>query len=398
MKKLLAVFGGLVVVAAIVCGALWYWTDVFDGVVTIGSGDTAEYQQRIEDLENQREEYRNQIADRDQAILDYQNQRNHYRDQLASIVAPPFTAALDGTWEIVTTTAPTPTTTPLFNLDGIINVGQATNILNALNTNNTAVTNTETAFRLFPSVGSNYTRTLSQLNWRVVHVDGDRVTLLASESYRASVFNSGAPRTHYRYSVARENLLNDWGALVAELGIEQYIKPQGTTTDGANADDLIWLPSEAELRNDGYWGKTTNSQRTFTPLTIGHGAWTRTHSFADHIRGLNSLGAFFDIVVISTQMEIRPALHISLSSLLEAVASDSPPNPTFTITNGMGVPMGAGTSLVAFEQGIILMSENPVQPESLPTSMPMFYNAELGTLSNPHMPTFYFIRVGVGYA
>ncbi|MCL2846509.1 MAG: hypothetical protein FWE38_02345, partial [Firmicutes bacterium] len=182
-------------------------------------------------------------------------------------------------------------------------------------------------FRLFPDTGSGHVLALSRLMWRVVHVDGDRVTLWAAGAYRNSVFHShlhsdpgsvnGTALPLYRYSDLRNNVLGDWVGLVSLLPISQHVLAQGTDTFGANPNDPLWIPSFSGEANLGAaWGMT-EQLRSFDRNGFSINAWSRQ-------RGQNT----FSLMNVFTfegeawtrtgtfESSVRPALHLSLGALI----------------------------------------------------------------------------------
>jgi len=268
------------------------------------------------------------------------------------------------------------THTPLFSPNGQINVPQAQNILLALGDldNPDNIIDRETEFRLFPMAGSGYVLNLSRLYWRIVHVDGDRVTFWASGAYRTSQFHnvllggsSGQgslspdisfpmpeeqqpmqierdrlPNTDmdfvidgemsqnaggqyaplYRDSLLRQNLLADFAVLTSLIpSLNNHILTQGTAEDGANLTDRIWIPSRAEYVIGGVW-RSSLAAALFNSHGFHGSAWLRCHNTtagSEHLaRIITSTGTLSSVTATSIR-SVRPALHISLESLRNAV-------------------------------------------------------------------------------
>ena len=215
----------------------------------------------------------------------------------------------------------------LFGSNGTINATIATQILSALNSTNTAPIDRTTEFRLFPDTGTGHTLALSRLYWRITHVAGDRVTLWASQPYRASRYHPGERDDdfiEYRNSELQTRLLNDFSFIQNIAG--DAILRQNTDVDDANPSDMIWLPSEQEVRNGGLWGLNETlrsfdgnvlnlSRFTFsTWLRNRHFLNTQRHpSVADNGNIVYWTGAWFGD---DGERGVRPALHLSLSKLL----------------------------------------------------------------------------------
>ncbi|MCL2846678.1 MAG: hypothetical protein FWE38_03235, partial [Firmicutes bacterium] len=153
----------------------------------------------------------------------------------------------------------------LFNANGTLNPTQSQNILNTLNAARNGVTNRTAEFRLFPDVGAGQVLATSRLNFRVAHVNGDRVTLWASTASHNQVFNtntgtmSGIAGNVYwnaaRSSSLRDNVITNWNGIAAGIpGINDHTHTQAVTTYNANQNDRLWIPSEAEVRDGGTWG------------------------------------------------------------------------------------------------------------------------------------------------
>ncbi|MCL2846676.1 MAG: S8 family serine peptidase [Firmicutes bacterium] len=229
--------------------------------------------------------------------------------------------------------APPPSLTSLFDSYGTLNPDIAASILSSLNPSNTAAVDRDTQFRLFPDVGTGHTLALSRLNWRIVHVNGDRVTLWASQVYRNSIFHSrvhdvvGNPNTDwrvlpYRDSMLRSNLLADWNGIASGLpNIGNHILPHGTTAHGANASDPLWIPSfwpgsGGEL---DVWNLPQGLMTAEWSGAIA-GTWLRDVSTThpNNVRVVLANNGTTAWIWGDNQRWVRPAIHLSLSSLLAA--------------------------------------------------------------------------------
>jgi hypothetical protein len=112
-----------------------------------------------------------------------------------------------------------------------------------------------------------------------------------------------------------------WQTTQPIMGVEDSTVDSLT---GARLDDLIWLPSSYELGDGGnnFW-ETDNSELGFVgKYGSGKGgpwSWLRSSSYNvnySHVRCVSVLGAFVDAAVTNNGViELRPALHLSLSQL-----------------------------------------------------------------------------------
>ena len=175
---------------------------------------------------------------------------------------------------------PVPGMYALFSTDGTINGAVAREILNALNEDHTAVDDRDTEFRLFSENTTNTNvQNLSNLTWRLTHVDGDRITLWAAGAYRNSQFAANAQTTtahQYSGSAVRTNLTTDFNAIFNGFTAanQNNILTLGTTADNANTNDRIWLPTVNNVNTN--WGLTAD-QRAFAANGFNANAWLRTH-------------------------------------------------------------------------------------------------------------------------
>ena len=171
------------------------------------------------------------------------------------------------------------TSIALFGTNGAINTTQAQNILNNLNAARTNVVNRDTQFRLFSSTGTADVNRLSNLNWRMTNISGDRVTFWASGAYRDSVFHPvlGQASSVYSTSQLRDNVLANFTTLTSgwtPAVRDANILTQGTSTNNANTSDRMWIPSAGEVQNLGTWG-LSNAQRGYTANGFDGTAWLR---------------------------------------------------------------------------------------------------------------------------
>ncbi|MCL2556835.1 MAG: M64 family metallo-endopeptidase, partial [Firmicutes bacterium] len=216
----------------------------------------------------------------------------------------------------------------LFDGRGEIDSAVVQSILDKLNHDNTRVIDRNTSFQLFPSVGTGHPLNLSRLRWRVVDVDSanDRITIWAAGAYRNSRFNAleSGVMPPYSRSELRNNLLTDWGGVTSSIPrINNYILRHGSSLVGANANDPIWIPSDEEIRLDWGLGNTGYAQyRRFQMNEFNERAWTRTIRSAGYANQKWTIpydGGTRLWVTGTTQRAVRPALHLSLSALQEAV-------------------------------------------------------------------------------
>ena len=216
----------------------------------------------------------------------------------------------------------------LFNTTGQMTRQQAQNIMNALGDTpaDSSSINRNTQFRLFPDIelSSTHATALSRLHWRIVNVDGDRVTFWASDSYRSIGFMSTSSMYPvYSESILRQFLLSDFTHLTSEIpNINNHILIKGSSVDGAVAGDRIFIPSLQEVQNGGTWGLNT-ALRSFPRMgdaaSFGR-VWLRTPaSFNPLLGGLVSYnGSVSAGLGTGSHSRVRPALHISLQSIQEA--------------------------------------------------------------------------------
>ncbi|MCL2556833.1 MAG: hypothetical protein FWE03_07480, partial [Firmicutes bacterium] len=189
-----------------------------------------------------------------------------------------------------------------------------------------AQTNRTAQFRLFPDIGTGHTLLLSRLYFRIAHTDAstDRITLWASGAYRNSQFhgallpeNGNNHRVEeYRNSLLRSNLTRDFEGITSVVpSILSYILAHGTSTDGANAEDRIWIPSWQEINTE--WGLSEDEKR-FEPNGFWRNAWLRSHSpsFMANAHIMLSETGVVSSANATLVCAVRPALHLSLRALL----------------------------------------------------------------------------------
>ena len=201
----------------------------------------------------------------------------------------------------------------LFQTTGELSALRAQQILDAIGdlSNEDNVIDRETPFRLFPTVATNYARELSQSQWRIVDVDGDNVTMFATQPYRSSYFNVDLePNITYGTSTLRHNLVGDWNVLASAIPrVNDHVNRYGGSANGANANDRIWIPCfEA---NNVIWH--FNSHLGANQLWWARGFLNDTHALTVDTAGYSHGHAMTD------ELGVRPALHISLESLESAV-------------------------------------------------------------------------------
>ena len=240
-----------------------------------------------------------------------------------------------------------PTSNSLFSTGGFINRQVAANILRDLNSANNAPEYRGTYFRLFPdlNLGSGNLRALAHTYWRVAHVSGDRVAMLAVSSYRTSSFGPANERA-YGTSIVRNALVTDFNALPSGIRENPAILTKGTHNNPGGypnvpATDRIWLPSHPELFNSdgaGGWG-LNGPDRSYNPFSAGvagANAWTRTATTATHAATVFSISTtgILSAHLVTDTIAIRPALYLSLNSLVSAAGSQSANNRTLFNAQG----------------------------------------------------------------
>ncbi|MCL2846272.1 MAG: hypothetical protein FWE38_01135, partial [Firmicutes bacterium] len=165
-------------------------------------------------------------------------------------------------------------------------------------------------FRLFPDTGSGHVLALSRLMWRVVHVDGDRVTLWAAGAYRNSQFHLAGDIPVYLKSHLRQNLLSDFTG----LGLLNHIQLHSVCS---GVYDHIWVPTLAEVNG---WDLTV-AQRSFDPNGFWQNAWLRSHQgtqFPNNAHIILGQAGVASSAHGILWCAVRPALHLSLGALVAA--------------------------------------------------------------------------------
>jgi len=221
------------------------------------------------------------------------------------------------------------TSISLFNATGRMTRSQAQNIMTALGSAPEDITTVDRAmpFRLFPDITftSNHASSLTRLNWRIVHIDGDRLTFLAAAPYRNSPFSTTGGLC-YLVSDLRANLITDFNYLNTRLGgLSDYILPLGAVPTNhnheaarVNENDRIWIPSRYEFITR--WRLTSHGLATFDNGSFNARSWLRNQSTtgAVSISTMSSAGALGTIIGSYRVYSVRPALHISLQSIIDA--------------------------------------------------------------------------------
>lgn len=238
----------------------------------------------------------------------------------------------------------------LFDLTGNMQRGVAQAVLDALGETpkDSSTLDRVTRFRLFPnlSLSSVYAENLSRLNWRITNVDGNRVTFWASEPHRASVFTTTLSEIRYSHGIIRQRLIADYTYLAARMSrLNNHILRQGTIGANAVAADRLWLPSMAEVENGGAWGFSMNTERARFSLgaiadlhinVVAYNDWLRDTIIepcqsinAQVVRNNGSITSLrycssmdFRPLFLLIYATVRPALHISLSSLQAAASGN----------------------------------------------------------------------------
>jgi len=169
---------------------------------------------------------------------------------------------------------------PLFDGNGNIQTTQASTILANMNAGRTQILNRDIEFRLFTQAGSGDVQTLSNLGWRMTHINGDRITFWASGAYRNSQFNMqpSAASHNYANSTLRSNVLGNFGTLTSAWTPavrDANILTQGTTLQNANTNDRMWIPSAQEVQASGTWGLTQGQRAYAANGNLGN-AWLRS--------------------------------------------------------------------------------------------------------------------------
>ncbi|MCL2861203.1 MAG: hypothetical protein FWE22_02205 [Firmicutes bacterium] len=225
------------------------------------------------------------------------------------------------------------TSVSLFNATGQMTRAQAQNILEAIgDTEAQGFTNASMdrgrQFRIFPDIAlaSDNAQNLARLNFRLVNVTGDRVTFMASTSYRFSEFQSSNDESNYNLSTVRENLLGDFDYIQRRIpNVNNHILNKGSTADFAVATDRIWLPSLYEVQDGTGWTLNNNLRRPVE--TNNHHSWLRSgnsYTFGEvqdyFVYIISSLDGSLSVISVRdvNLRGIRPAIHISLSSLQDA--------------------------------------------------------------------------------
>ncbi|MCL2556803.1 MAG: hypothetical protein FWE03_07320 [Firmicutes bacterium] len=263
-----------------------------------------------------------------------------------------------------------PTGASLFMANGNIHVGQAQNILYAIR--NRQSIDRETEFRLFPLVHDRgeAVANLSRLSFRIMSVTNDRITFWASSAYRNSVYNStlydpetGAPSTWndggvpplYSESELRTNLLADFTALSSAVPhLTSHVMTQNTNIHGARPSDRIWIPSSQEMGINGW--RLTAEDISFEGGEFGSSIWARNISstFPQQVVVYVEAGT---LTSGGAQLSrgVRPALHISLESLINAVEGQDNNGSDNNSNNNEGFEIGVWPIVVGSVAGIVLI-------------------------------------------
>jgi len=222
------------------------------------------------------------------------------------------------------------TTISLFNATGRMTRSQAQNILNAIGNTPNDMTTVDMAmpFRLFPDItfNSNHSTNLARLNWRIVHIGGNRITFLATAPYRNSPFSTTGGLC-YLVSDLRVNLITDFNYINTRLGgLNDYILPLGAVPTNhnheaarVNENDRIWIPSRYEFITR--WRLLNHGLGGFDNGSFNARSWLRNQSTtgSQSISSMSSAGVLGSVGDSTRVYSVRPALHISLHSIREAV-------------------------------------------------------------------------------
>ena len=156
---------------------------------------------------------------------------------------------------------------------------------------------------------------LSRLQWRIVRVNADVITLWATSSYRTSRANVGLrQRATPFYDTHLYGALNvDWVVLNAmHRDISEYVV--GHETLGTK----LWVPSRGEIEID--WGLITPGQRRWLSEDIHGRAWLRTNEERVWSVGVN--GGFtwleFNQTNYDQERAVVPAINICRRAIEQA--------------------------------------------------------------------------------
>jgi len=213
-----------------------------------------------------------------------------------------------------------PATNPLFNSTGEIQGVQAAAIMANLNGN--VITSRTQEFRLFTQNTANTNvQNLSNLTWRMAAADADHITFWAAGAYRNSQFstaNNAASNT-YNGRALQSNLLGDFNALTTNWGTNiNNIAMQGVSTNGANQNDRMWIPSVTEV-NSAAWGGA-GAHRNFATNGFSTNAWLRTptRGFSPFVQG---------------SLEIPGTPGTRAIVVFSSIGLDPPPGDAFAFAN-----------------------------------------------------------------
>ena len=167
-----------------------------------------------------------------------------------------------------------PFNTPLFNQYGMMNGAQAQNIID--NIASGSIVDRTHQFRLFQQTGTGTAQALSNMNWRMASISGDRVTFYAVGTYRNLAFHTNANASSQVYSSSnlRTQMVADFNAVTTAWPTSvrtANIPTLGSSLDNANTNDQIWLPRGADIQDGGAWGLNAAAR-----AGTGSTAWLRT--------------------------------------------------------------------------------------------------------------------------
>ena len=242
-------------------------------------------------------------------------------------------------------------TNSLINFAGEINQGLAAHINAMINANHTDRMLQENTFRLFPTSGSQSTRMLSQLYFRVVNATDNAVYVWATQPYRISAFNSAANIANFEHpgrytyvfgddeagwttqsSTIRTELINDFNNLPQALRTNSAIlEMDGNWQIHSNPSDRIFIPSRQDVQNayegSGNWGFASGGHQGFRWNDVSNTVWLRSWDSANTLTNQGVLSHYQDGVVtgdgLAEQYGIMPALRLCRQEL-GLVALDAP--------------------------------------------------------------------------
>lgn len=156
--------------------------------------------------------------------------------------------------------------------------------------------------------------------YKVAYVNGDTVTAWAT-GYVIGIISDGVSTT-YKGSVFENYLVNTFYPSMCNYSgdiksiLDSLIVPASQASgNGVFESARVWLPSEEEIKNNGTWGFTTDSDRAAASGVSGY-AWLRSHSevHVGYTQLVAAEGGLGEIGYLGPY-NIRPAFNLSLSAL-----------------------------------------------------------------------------------